>query len=59
MIAAQSDPDATPDTGHHPHHPNRTAEAQAHLDFVIAEFRAIKMTPSLGRALRRKGVLGA
>ncbi len=39
-------------------HPERRAEAQAHLDFSIAEFRAMKMTPSLERALRRKGVLG-
>ncbi|MEK7214474.1 MAG: hypothetical protein AAB289_02610, partial [Chloroflexota bacterium] len=41
------------------HHPDRRAEAVDHLDFAIAEFRAMKMTPSLERALRRKGVLGA
>ncbi|MSQ28294.1 MAG: hypothetical protein EXR51_09190 [Dehalococcoidia bacterium] len=41
------------------HHPDRAGEAQAHLDFAIAEFRAMKMTPSLERALRRKGMVGA
>jgi hypothetical protein len=30
------------------------AEAQAHLDFAIAEFRAMKLQPSLERALRLK-----
>ena len=35
------------------------AEAQAHLDFAIEEFRAMKMQPSLERALRHKGLLHA
>jgi len=35
------------------------AEALAHLDFAIAEFRDMKMQPSLERALRRKDVLKA
>lgn len=34
-------------------------EAQAHLDFAIEEFRAMKMQPSLERALRHKGLLHA
>jgi hypothetical protein len=34
-------------------------EAQAHLDFVIEEFRAMKMQPALERALRHKGLLHA
>ncbi|MSQ27801.1 MAG: hypothetical protein EXR51_06655 [Dehalococcoidia bacterium] len=38
-------------------HPDRAAEA--HLDFAIAEFRAMKMAPSLERALRSRGVVGA
>ena len=41
------------------HDPDRAVEAQGHLDFAVAEFRAMKMTPSLERALRRKGLLGA
>ncbi|MEK7216551.1 MAG: hypothetical protein AAB289_13250 [Chloroflexota bacterium] len=41
------------------HHPDRAAVAQAHLDFAVTEFRALKTTPSLERALRRKGVLRA
>ena len=40
------------------HHPDRAAEAQAHLDFAIGEFRAMGMAPSLERALRRKGLVG-
>jgi hypothetical protein len=34
-------------------------EAAAHLDFAIDEFRAMKMPPSLERALRHKGLLHA
>jgi hypothetical protein len=34
-------------------------QAQTHLDFAIAEFRAMKMQPSLERALRHKGLLKA
>lgn len=34
-------------------------EAQAHLDFAIAEFRAMKMQPALERALRHEGLLTA
>jgi hypothetical protein len=34
-------------------------EAQEHLDFAIEEFRAMKMQPSLERALRHKGLLHA
>jgi len=37
---------------------NRT-EALAHLDFAIAEFREMKMQPSLERALRHKDMLKA
>jgi len=35
------------------------AEALAHLDFAIAEFREMKMQPALERALRHKEVLKA
>ncbi len=35
------------------------SEAQAHLDFAIEEFRAMKMQPALERALRKKGLLTA
>ncbi|HZT09045.1 MAG TPA: hypothetical protein VFC51_18645 [Chloroflexota bacterium] len=35
------------------------AEAKSHLDFAIEEFRAMKMQPSLERALRHKGLLHA
>jgi hypothetical protein len=35
------------------------AEAQAHLDVAIEELRAMKMQPSLERALRHKGLLHA
>jgi hypothetical protein len=35
------------------------AEAVGHLDFAIAEFRAMKMQPYLERALRHKGLLKA
>ncbi|MSQ15368.1 MAG: hypothetical protein EXR50_05850, partial [Dehalococcoidia bacterium] len=34
-------------------------EAMEHLDFAIAEFQAMKMQPSLERALRHKGLLKA
>jgi tetratricopeptide (TPR) repeat protein len=39
--------------------PDEQAEAQGHLDFAIDEFRAMKMQPSLERALRHKGLLHA
>ena len=39
--------------------PDEQAEAQAHLDFAIEEFRTMKMQPSLERALRHKGLLHA
>jgi len=35
------------------------AEGLAHLDFAIAEFREMKMQPSLERALKHKGLLTA
>ena len=41
------------------HYPDEHAEAIEHLDFAIAEFREMKMQPSLERALGRKQVLGA
>jgi len=41
------------------HCPDERAEALQHLDFAIAEFRDVKMQPSLERALRRKEILGA
>jgi tetratricopeptide (TPR) repeat protein len=37
----------------------RRREAMAHLDFAIAEFRAMKMQPSLERALRHREILRA
>jgi len=39
--------------------PRAACEALAHLDFAIAEFREIKMQPSLERALRHKELLKA
>jgi class 3 adenylate cyclase len=36
------------------HYPEERADALAHLDFVIPEFRDMKMQPSLERALRHK-----
>jgi hypothetical protein len=33
------------------------SEAQAHLDFAIGEFRAMKMQPALEQALRQKDLL--
>ncbi len=39
--------------------PEEQAEAQDHLDFAIEELRAMKMQPSLERALRHKGLLKA
>ena len=36
------------------HYPSRRAEAIAHLDFAIEEFRAMKMAPSLELALKHK-----
>lgn len=41
------------------HYPDEKAEALAHLDFAIDEFWAMKMQPSLERALRHKGLLRA
>jgi len=41
------------------HCPDERAEALEHLDFAIAEFRDMKMQPSLERALRRKEILKA
>jgi len=41
------------------HYPDQHAEAMQHLDTAIAEFRDMKMQPSLERALRRKQTLGA
>ena len=41
------------------HHPDERAEALEHLDFAIAEFRDMKMQPSLERALRHKDILKA
>jgi tetratricopeptide (TPR) repeat protein len=41
------------------HYPQEQAEALAHLDFAVEEFRAMKMQPSLERALRHKGLLHA
>ncbi|MEW6186113.1 MAG: tetratricopeptide repeat protein, partial [Thermodesulfobacteriota bacterium] len=39
--------------------PQEKSEAIAHLDFAIAEFRDMKMQPSLERALRHKEILKA
>jgi hypothetical protein len=41
------------------HYADEHVEAQAHLDFAIEEFRAMKMQPALERALRHKGLLHA
>ena len=41
------------------HYPDEKAEALEHLDFAIAEFREMKMQPSLERALKHKGLLHA
>jgi len=41
------------------HYPGERAEALEHLDFAIAELRAMKMQPWLERALRHKDVLKA
>jgi hypothetical protein len=38
---------------------SQQAEALEHLDFTIAEFRDMKMQPSLERALRYKDILKA
>lgn len=40
-------------------YPQREAEVPGHLDFAAAEFRTMKMTPSLERAPKRKGLPGA
>jgi tetratricopeptide (TPR) repeat protein len=40
-------------------YPQEKSEAMAHLDFAIAEFRNMKMQPSLERALRHKEILKA
>jgi tetratricopeptide (TPR) repeat protein len=41
------------------HYPDEKKEALEHLDFCIAEFREMKMQPSLERALRHKDILKA
>jgi len=41
------------------HYPQERADALEHLDFAIAEFRDMKMQPSLERALRHKEILKA
>ena len=41
------------------HYPDEHADALEHLDFAIAEFREMKMQPSLERALKHKGLLHA
>jgi serine/threonine protein kinase len=41
------------------HYPEERPEAQAHLDFALGEFRAMKMQPLLERALRHKELLKA
>ena len=41
------------------HYPKERTEALGHLDFSIAEFRDMKMQPSLERALRHKEILKA
>jgi hypothetical protein len=41
------------------HYPDEAAQAQEHLDFAIAEFREMKMQPSLERALSHRGLLKA
>jgi hypothetical protein len=40
-------------------YPSEAGEAQEHLDFAIAEFREMKMQPSLERALSHRGLLKA
>jgi hypothetical protein len=41
------------------HYPDERPAAMEHLDFAIAEFREMKMQPSLERALRHKEILKA
>jgi len=41
------------------HYPDERGTAIEHLDFAIAEFREMKMQPSLERALRHRGLLKA
>ncbi|OGN95992.1 MAG: hypothetical protein A2Z77_08170 [Chloroflexi bacterium RBG_13_51_36] len=41
------------------HYPKKRPEALEHLDFVISEFRDMKMRPWLERALRHKEILKA
>ena len=41
------------------HYPDERAEALEHLDFATAEFREMKMQPSLERALTHKEILRA
>ena len=38
-------------------YPQEKSDAIAHLDFAIAEFRDMKMQPSLERALKHKEIL--
>ena len=40
-------------------YPEQREQAQEHLDFAVAEFPAMKMQPSLGRALSRREILKA
>jgi ATP/maltotriose-dependent transcriptional regulator MalT len=41
------------------HYPDERAEALKHLDFAIAEFREMRMQPSLDRALKQRENLNA
>ena len=41
------------------HYPQEKSEAISHLDFVIPEFRDMKMNTYLERALRHKEILKA
>ena len=41
------------------HYPDERPEAMEHLDFAVAEFRDMKMQPSLERALKHRGLLHA
>ena len=38
------------------HYPEEKEQALEHLDFAIGEFRAMKMQPSLERALKREEI---
>jgi len=41
------------------HYSDEMSDALEHLNSAISEFREMKMQPSLERALRHKGILGA